>query len=72
MKFFLVLLTFLQGILDRLPSRQESIANQIQELKDELHKMQSKSGVWTARDTATYYSITDKLSKLEKRSNNIR
>lgn len=71
MKIFLVLLTFLQGILDRLPSRKESIANRIQEIKDELHKMQLKSGVWTGRDTAAYYKLVDELSALEKRSANI-
>lgn len=71
MKWLVVLFTFLQGILDRLPSRKEAKLNRIQEIKDEIKKLQRKPGDWTAIDTGRYYTLTDELQKLERESANI-
>lgn len=61
---------FVTRIMDRLPSRRESILNQIQDTKDEIKNFQEKSSPWTIPDTVKYYAIVDKLSKLEKRRDN--
>lgn len=70
MKWLVVLFTFLQGILDRMPSKKESIANEIDEIKAKLHDMQQTKVKWTVIDTAEYYKLTERLSQLEKRSLN--
>lgn len=70
MKWLVVLITFLQGILDRLPNKKESIANEINDIKDKLHEMQQTNTTWTFIDTAEYYKLTERLSQLEKRAIN--
>lgn len=65
------LLVLLQGVLDRLPSRKEALLNQIQDSKNEIKKLQTKTSAWTAVDSGLYYTLTDKLSKLEERAKNI-
>lgn len=70
MKWLVVLFTFLQGILDRLPSKKEAIANEIDDIKAKLHDMQQTKTKWTVIDTADYYKLTERLSLLEKRSRN--
>lgn len=71
MKFIAGLILLIQSILDRLPSRKESILNRIQEIKDEIKKLQSKGGSWTVIDSARYYKLDDELCELEKRSEKI-
>lgn len=61
------LLGIIQSILDRLPSRKESLLNAIQDKKDEIKKLQQKSAPWTIPDSAKYSLLLDELSKLEKR-----
>jgi tetrahydromethanopterin S-methyltransferase subunit G len=70
MRFLAVLFAFLQGILDRLPTKREGIANEINDIKDRLHAMQQTKTKWTMADTAEYYKLTERLSNLEKRSVN--
>lgn len=69
MKWLGALLAIIQSLLDRLPSRRESILNQILETKSAIKRMQEKQG-WTATDTANYYVLVNKLSDLEKRRDN--
>ena len=61
-------LSIIASLLDRLPSRKESISIRIQEIKDEIKVMQTKTGTWTAVDSGKYYSLSNELSKLEKRA----
>lgn len=64
------ILAILEALLNLFPSRRESILNEIQDIKDKLHAMQTKPGNWTALDTAEYYKLTDRLQQLEKKSAN--
>ncbi len=71
MQFIASLIILIQGVLDRLPSRKESILNRIQEIKNDIKKMQSKSNAWTVTDSGIYYKLTSELQDLERRSQNI-
>ena len=58
-------------VLDRFPSRTESILNRIQEIKHELKTMQlDKAGQWTEADTIKYNTLLIELSQLEQRASN--
>lgn len=70
MKLVLAIFAFLQSILDRLPSKKEAIANEIDDIKAKLHDMQQTKTKWTVIDTAEYYKLAERLSQLEKRSAN--
>lgn len=65
------LLGIIKVILDRLPSRRESLLNRIQEIKDELKKMQATTAPWTIDLSVRYYKLSDELSALEKRTANL-
>lgn len=71
MKLIVAILAIIQSVLDRIPSRKESILNRIDEIRNEIKKMQSKESNWTAIDSGKYYTLIDELSKLENRAKNI-
>lgn len=66
---WIAIVEFINKILDRLPSRRESIQNRIQEIKDEQKKMQNEP--WTDKYSTRYYLLAAELYSLERRARNV-
>lgn len=64
------LFAIIQGIIDRLPSRKESLLNEIDKTEEEIKQLQKKNGKWTVLDSHRYYALTDRLQALRERSEN--
>jgi hypothetical protein len=65
------IIAILLAILDRLPSRKESIYNEIERTKKEIYDMQKRPDhKWNAVDSGNYYILTERLRQLEARAKN--